>query len=481
MNPKKPMDESQTVSCRQRRPYDMKFNAYALRTVPAALVIALYTGTANAAGFALIEQSVKGLGNAYADGAAGAEDATTIFYNPAGMTHLKGRQFIAGLHVIDPSIRFSDSGSKINPLFGGAALTGGDGGDAGVTGVVPNLYYSQELQNGYWAGLGINAPFGLSTVYDPNWIGRYQAVESKIKTLNINPSLAYRFNDQFSFGGGVNLQYLDARLTQAVDFTAVCLGTFGGPACTGQGLGLATLQSSATTGYSDNTADSWSWGYNLGMLYELSPQSRVGLAYRSKIKHKATGEGDFSIPSAVSGAGGGIGPAVSAVFADASITSYITLPETLSLSGYHQFSDRWAVMGDVTRTRWSRIPEVRISFNSPKSDAVEALHWKDSTRYAVGASYIYSERWTWRTGVAYDQTPIYQTTDRTARLPDNDRRWLSFGASYQGSSGMSIDVGYAHLFIANTPIDRTGALGDRLVGSYKYSVDILSAQAVWNF
>jgi long-chain fatty acid transport protein len=446
------------------------------------LTIGFYASSVNAAGVALIEQGVKGLGNAYAGGAASAEDATTIFYNPAGMTRLKGREFIAGFHVIEPSVRFNNTASTISPSFGGAALTGNDGGDGAVTGFVPNLYYSQELQNGYWVGLGINAPFGLSTIYDNNWKGRYQAVESKIATLDINPSLAYRFNERFSIGGGLNLQYIEAKLTQAVDYTAVCLSVFGGVTCTTQGLGAATLQSASTTGYSDNTASDWGTGYNAGLLYEFSPQSRVGLAYRSKIKYKATGEGDFTVPSAVSSAGGGVGPTISAIFADAAITSYITMPETLSLSGYQQLNEHWAIMADVTRTRWSRIPEVRINFNnSLKSDSVERLNWKDSTRYSVGASYLYNERWILRTGIAYDQTPIYETTDRTPRLPDNDRRWLSFGASYKGSSGMSVDVGYAHLFVSNTPIDRTGVLGDKLIGSYQYQVDILSAQLGWNF
>ncbi len=451
------------------------------KTCLSALISGCYATSVHAAGFALIEQGVKGLGNAYAGGAASAEDASTVFYNPAGMTRLKGREFIAGMHTIEPSMRFSNTASTISPSFGGAALTGNDGGDGGVTGFLPNFYYSQELENGYWFGLGVNAPFGLSTVYDSNWKGRYQAVESKIKTLNINPSLAYRFNERLSLGGGVNLQYIEAKLTQAVDYTAVCLGLFGGVTCTTQGLGVATLQSTSTSGYSDNTASGRSTGYNAGMLYEFDPQTRIGLAYRSNIKYKATGQGDFTIPSAVSGAGGGVGSTISAVFADAAITTYITMPETLSLSGYRELNNRWAIMGDVTRTRWSRLPEVRISFNSPKSDSVERINWKDSTRYAVGASYFLSERWTMRTGIAYDQTPIYQTTDRTARLPDNDRRWLSFGAGYKGSSGMSVDVGYAHLFMPNTPIDRTGALGDKLLGSFQNQVDILSVQLGWKY
>lgn len=446
-----------------------------------ALASSFYSISVNAAGFAIVEQGVKGLGNSYAGAAASAEDATTIFYNPAGMTRLKGREFIAGFHIIEPSVRFNNSASSISPSFGGAALTGSDGGDGGVTGFIPNLYYSQELQNGYWFGLGINAPFGLSTVYDNSWKGRYQSVESKIVTININPSIAYRFNEHLSLGGGVNLQHIDAKLTQAVDYTAVCLGLFGGVACTTQGLGAATLQSTSTSGYSDNTASDWGVGYNAGLLYEVGPETRIGLAYRSDIKFKATGKGDFTIPNAVSSAGGGVGTTISTLFADAAITSYITVPETLSLSGYQQLNNRWAIMADVTRIWWSRVPEVRIIFNSPKSDSVERLNWKDSTRYSVGANYLVNDRWTLRTGIAYDQTPIHDTVDRTARLPDNDRRWLSIGTSYKGSSGMSVDVGYAHLFISDTPIDRTGALGDKLIGSFQNQVDILSAQLGWNF
>jgi long-chain fatty acid transport protein len=468
--------QKSSTETQNTRSLHLTINIVTTVVVGTALTLTVSDNCAHAAGFAVIEQSVKGLGNAFAGGAACAEDASTIFYNPAGMTRLKGREFIAGLQVIDPSMKFSDSGST---AFNGAPLTGGNGGDAARTGLVPNIYYSQELQHDYWAGVGINAPFGLSTVYDPNWQGRYQAVESKIMTLNINPSLAHRLNDHVSLGGGLNLQYLSARLTQAVDFSTVCLGSVGASCAL---VGLGTPQDPTTTGYSDNTASGWSWGYNLGALYELTPQTRVGLSYRSKLKYKVTGDGDFTVPSKVSSAGGGIGPGLAATFADSSITSFITLPETFSVSGYHQIDTRWSIMADVMRTRWSRIPEVRISFNNPlKSDAVERLNWKDSTRYAVGASYVYSERWTWRGGLAYDQTPIYQTTDRTARLPDNDRRWLSFGASYKPRTGMTVDVGYAHLFFSNTPIDHTGVLGDKLVGSYNDSVDMLSAQVVWNF
>ncbi|MEJ2427206.1 MAG: outer membrane protein transport protein, partial [Candidatus Thiodiazotropha sp.] len=136
-------------------------------------------GDAWASGFALVEQSVKQVGNAISGGAASAEDATTIFFNPAGMTRLKGNQAVVGGHFITPSTKFSGSATT-NPLFGGATISGGEGGDAGSTGFAPSLYYTHELNKQLFFGLGIGAPFGLSTEYDSNWVGRYHAIKSEV-------------------------------------------------------------------------------------------------------------------------------------------------------------------------------------------------------------------------------------------------------------------------------------------------------------
>ena len=443
----------------------------AWKTCLSALIFIFYANSVNAAGFALIEQGVKGLGNAYAGGAASAEDASTVFYNPAGMARLNGRQFIAAGHLIIPSTKFSNSNSTV---FTGAALTGGDGGDAGEPAMVPNFYYVQEMAGGYRFGLGINVPFGLATDYDSNWKGRYQAIRSEIKTININPALAFKFDDKLSVGLGADLQFIDARLTSAVDYSAACLGAVAPATCAG--AGLATVQNLNTEGLSDNTADDSSWGFNLGFLYEFSPATRVGLAYRSKIKHKLKGKGDFTVPAG--GATAVLGP----TFADTSIIVYATLPEIISASVFHQIDTKWAVMGDVTQTRWSRIPELRIDFENPlKSDGVETLNWENTWRYAVGVTNYYNDRWTWRTGIAYDQTPVPNAESRTARLPDNNRRWLAFGGSYAGSKNMTVDFGYTHVFISDAPINRTGALQDKLVGTFKNQVDILSAQVGWNY
>jgi len=260
-------------------------------------------------GFAIIEQGVSGLGNAFSGGAAAAEDATTVFYNPAGLTRLKGQQAVAGVHVIVPSAKF-DKENASNAL--GQPLSGGDGGDAGEAGVVPNFYYAANLNNGWSLGLGVTAPFGLTTEYDKDWVGRYHAVKSELKTININPSVAYKLNDHLSLGGGVSAQYVDVNLTSMVDFglsaysglaTAAQQAAAGGDLAT---AGALMAQANALLGngvvsnpnadvYADLTADDWGYGYNLGMLYEFDADSRVGLAYRSRIKHTVEGDGDFDL------------------------------------------------------------------------------------------------------------------------------------------------------------------------------------------
>src|SRR5216117_4510756 len=168
---------------------------------------------AHASAFALIEQSASGLGNSYAGAAAAAEDASTFYYNPAGMSLLPGgMQVSAGLALINLSAKFSDSGST--PGAGGRPL-GNDGGNAGDLSAVPNVYFAMDVAPDWKVGVGVSVPFGLKTEYDPAWMGRFQAIKSDISTLNINPSVSYKLDQMVSLGFGVNYQSIDAELTRA--------------------------------------------------------------------------------------------------------------------------------------------------------------------------------------------------------------------------------------------------------------------------
>jgi len=417
-----------------------------------------------ASGFAIIEQSVTGLGSAFAGSAAVAEDASTIFFNPAGLTYLSHSQLAAGLNLINPEADFHDQGSNA-PALSGLPL-GGIDDDGGKLAVVPNLYYAHRLNDSTVAGIGINAPFGLVTDYSDNWVGRYNAIKSDLKTININPSIAFKANEKLSLGFGVDLQYIDLELTQAVDFGTIC--AVASAPC------AAPL---ANDGKAKVTADDWSWGYNLGLIYQATEATRVGIAYRSKISHNLTGKGVFSVPSNAQTV------ASLAGFTNGHISGGVTLPENLSLAIHHQVNKQWAIMADASWTRWSRFQDLTISStDSSRLNSSKEEKWDNTMRYGLGLTYSYNDKWTFRSGIAYDETPISDQY-RTPRIPGNDRKWVSLGASYKASEKLTIDAGYTHLFVSNTRVSdhTTDTLSHTLIGEYDASVDILSVQMRWIF
>ena len=402
----------------------------------------------NAAGFALVEQSGSGLGNAYAGAAAVAEDASTIFFNPAGMTYITGTQAVGALNLIKPNAEFNDQGS-IKAFSSPPTLVpaGGDGGSIADLAFIPNLYFATDLNANVKIGIGINAPFGLKTEYDDDWIGRFQGVKSDLKTVNINPSLAFKINDQLSLGVGVSAMWAQAELTRSVNRV------------------LAPESSVKIKG------DDWGFGYNLGAIYQATNDTRFGLAYRSKVEQNLEGDAKFSGALAVR---------------NTDVKAKVTLPETLSLSAFSRLNDKWDLLGDVTWTRWSHLKELRIRFDSGLlQDAVTPENWDNTMRYSIGTNYHYSDALKFRAGLAYDEEAI-STEYRTVRIPGNNRKWLALGVAWQATPQSKLDVGYAHLFISDTKIDddqTSAALGrnGRVRGEYEGSVDILSLQLTHNF
>jgi len=440
----------------------------ALITGITALFAIISTGV-NASSFALIEQSVSSMGTAYAQGSSGLDDASTIYFNPAGMTRLPGGQTSAGIHIVHSNVDFNGDcsyGDPTAPLnqFGGLSGSCGSGTqDLSETAGVPNLYISSQYNDRLWLGLGVNAPFGLRTEYDNDWVGRYHAIKSELLTVNINPSLAFKVDDHVSIGAGVSMLYADGELTNNIDLAL--LSNFGlidplpgGPYANGTFDAKAKLE-----------GDDIGFGFNGGILIEPSDRTRLGLHYRSSVKLEIEGTSTL-----------GSNPSSKAKLD-------ISLPDTLSLSAYHAYNDQWAVMADVTWTQWSRLDALTVKTNGDVA-SVTPMQYDDSMRYAIGAIYKYNPTWTLRAGVALDRTPIESPELRTPRIPGEDRTWLAFGAKYQYSKDISFDFGYAHLFVddpkinnpdAHTPPLATGF--HTLTGEYDAAVDILSAQVSWKF
>ncbi len=426
---------------------------------------------ANAAGFAIAEQSASGLGNAFAGGAASAEDASTIWYNPAGMTRLKGNNIVAAFHSITPSMKFKDNGSTNSAAVGSTPSTGGDGGDAGQGAVVPNFYFTMPVNDEVTFGAAINAPFGLSTKYDKDWKGRYFGVESAIKVVNLNTSLGFKVNKHLSLGVGLNLQKMEVLLSKAINQEALCNALGLGASCGSGGVPVATDAFAEVDGTSN------SWGANLGLMYEFNDAARLGVAYRSVVRHKIKGDGKFTNADTRLN----VTP-LGDFFVNTDASADITLPATLAVSYYQDVMSKLSLMADVTWTEWSQLDEVRIQYRTgAQGDTVEELGWSNTMRYAVGATFRPIPALSLRAGVALDGSPVTSARKRTVRLPDNDRLWTSIGVGYEVMRGLDLDVSYALITIDDAEIDRSEGLAGNIKGDYKLSTNIISGQVNWRF
>ncbi|UCG51825.1 MAG: outer membrane protein transport protein [Candidatus Latescibacterota bacterium] len=452
------------------------------------LVLVGMSAPAFSAGFAIIEQSVPGLGNAFAGQAAIAQDATTVYFNPAGLTWLEGHQVTAAVHTVIPQADFTNEGSThiLQPATTQPLAGADDGG--GKAGFIPNLYYSLTLENGMAFGLGINAPFALTTEYERDWVGRYHAVESELHSLNINPCVAYRVHEKLSIGAGFSAQWMNAQLSNAIDFgTLDASGAF-------DPFPPFGLTPQADDGFAELDGDSWGFGFNVGVIFEPMEDSRIGVAYRSRISHDVEGNVEFTTPPELAPVWAATG-----FFTDTDATTTVDFPDDISVSAYHRFNPQWAVMADVKWTHWALFEELRFKFKPPpgfdedqhQPDGVTTESWEDSWRFSAGGTFEPNEQLILRTGLAYDQTPIPDPRHRTPRIPGEDRYWITLGAGYKISEMFSADIGYAYLFVSDPVIDKsdfaaTDALReDRirggLKGTYSASVNIISAQVSFYF
>jgi len=425
---------------------------------------------AEAAGFAIREQSGTALGNAFAGATAGAEDISYMFFNPAGLTRHDGNQMLATASYVAPHAEMK-SGTAGTVL--GAPISGGlGGGDIAGNAVVPAFYAMLDLHPDIRIGLGINAPFGLVTEYEDGWIGRYHALRSELTNVIVNPVVAYRVNDWISIGGGLQASYIDGELSNAVDFGTIDAvlfsGAFGGTP--GQNDGKSTL-----------TGDDWGFGYNVGILLEPWSGTRFGLAYRSKISHELTGDAKFKL--------GSVGSAISMAtgqFVDTGAKLSTQFPETVSFGIHHDINRQFSVLGEAAWTRWSRFRELRVRFDNPlQADNVTDESWENTWFVSVGVTYRPNEDWMIRAGVGFDQEPIPDRT-RTPRIPGEDRTWVALGASYQPFEDLTLALSYAHMFVkdASVGLTTTGVgntfRGD-LSGQYEGGIDIFGLQGSYRF
>ncbi len=413
------------------------------------------TQVASAIGVLVLAQHGSGLGNAYAGGAAVAEDASTIWSNPAGMSRLGSTQFVSAVHLITPRIKFRNEGS----LPAAAQPLGNDGGDAGGLNVVPNLYVSVPIRDRF----------------------------------AVNPSVSWKMSDSVAIGAGVNYQRIEAELTNSVNYSAG-LAQAAQQAAAG-GLIPATLVptiAGATAGLEahakvDGEDDAFGW--NVGILVNLSPNTRLGASYRSSIEYDVSGNVSFgrpalpTLPAALAPVVAQLATGVNAQLADGGVKAEIELPDIANVSIFHKLNDRWDLMGDVQWTRWSTIKELRFVRANGTLLSVTPQNFDDSIRVAAGVNYHYDDRWMFRGGIAYDETPV-NSTDRTPRLPDESRVWFSAGTQYKFSPHLKLDAGFTYIKADKADIQQNAgstAANGLVRGHYDADVTILSGQITYSF
>lgn len=439
------------------------------RLLPLLVVAAfpLVTSKAQASAFALPEQGVSGLGNAYAGAAAAAEDASTVWWNPAGMSRLpSGRHFLIAGNVIAPSSKFSNNGSTL-AAFSNPALTG-DGGDAGSTALIPSLFFAMDLNPTWSLGLGVTVPFGLKTEYDANWIGRFQGVSSEVKTVNINPAVSYKLSSTSSVALGVSYQQGKIDLATGVNYSAAAFSQAGL-------AGLTAVGGAGVEGQNKTSIDGDAWGFNVGALFDVTPAARVGVHYRSSLDYNLKGNTSFSnVPAAL---------AASPLVANGDVTADIKTPASAAASIAYRLNNQVELLGDITWTQWSKINQVPLVRSSGATLDTLRFNFEDSWRYSFGVNYKLSSPWTLKAGVAFDQTPIKSAEDRTVRLADNDRTWLSVGATYVMSPANRLDFGYTYVMIKDADINNDqSAAGKGIVkGTFQASSHILGVQYQHSF
>lgn len=456
----------------------MRLNSQSKLGVLALTSLALGgAGSLFGSGFALHEHSVSGLGNGFAGGSAIADDASTIFFNPAGMTRFDRPLLTASVHAIMPEASYEDRGSTT----GGAPIMGPNDTTDDVA-IVPNMFYVHPVNESLSLGVGVSVPYGLVTDYEHDWVGRYVAWKSDLATINFNPALSWKVNDKLSLGFGLNIMRAEAELSNAIDLGLALLSRVqSGQIPVGAlppGLLDQVMATRGTTAFDAGLVlkgEDFGYGFNAGALYEISDRTRFGIHFRSEVDVELEGDADFTV--------GALEAIFGAAFPDQIGRANLDLPGTLSVSVYHEINDQWAIMADLFHTWWESFEYLVIEFEegTPNNSIVPEL-WDNTFRYSIGTNYRPNDKLVLRAGLVYDESPVPSDVYRSPRIPDSDRIWLSFGLGYQLNDQMRFDAGYVHIFVDDMAINNpTHTAGVILRGDVSARVDIFSVSGSYRF
>ncbi len=427
----------------------MKIMTKALNRTTLGLALGLASSQLLAAGFALNEQSISGMGTGFAGRSSSADDASTVFGNPAGMSRLKREEISVGAAAVIAKTDIKNG----RGTFGGS----NDGDMVPVVGV-PMGYYVKPIDDHWAFGLGVYVPFGLVTDYEKGFAGRYWGDKSHVQVVTFQPTVSYAFNEKVSIGFGPTLNRIDGELTSA------------------------TLNS-ATPGRNDGKVkiegDDTAIGFNAGILVQATDTTRLGLTYHSKVDYKLKGKTKIE--------GSGFGPFGGQKY-DASLD--ISTPESVDFSITQQIDENWTVYAGSTWTRWSRLQDITVNNDGvpallggsagPIGTITEEQNWHDTWAHAIGASYKVNKEWTLRTGFSVDQSPT-NNVNRSPRIPTGDRKIISFGAGWSPTDDLTIDVAYSYLREDETKIRDSSATKGSYSADYRNTAHGLGTSVTYRF
>lgn len=374
---------------------------YAFKT---ALAVAVATASCQvlANGLAVNEQSVSGMGTSFAGRSSSAQDASTVFGNPAGMSRLTRAEISGGVAAIWPETDIDAADTNRAP--------GTNKGDIAPDAQVPFGYYVRPLNDKWHFGMGLYVPFGVISDYEKSFQGRDHGLYSKVQVTTLQPTFSYKINDRVAIGFGPTINKIDGKLTSNP---------------------LAHASAVLTDARVRIKGDDIGYGFNAGILVDVTDRLAWGLSYRSKVDYEL--EGSISYIGFPPGFGGPFDGTVD-----------ITMPESVDTSVTYKANDKWTLYAGSTWTRWSHLKELEVVHEGPQPDPLEPLNWKNTWSHAIGAAYQVTPTVVLRSGFALDASPT-SNDDRTVRIPVSNRKIYSLGAGWNIDQDWTLDVAYAYI------------------------------------
>ncbi|MDR2902515.1 MAG: OmpP1/FadL family transporter [Lactobacillales bacterium] len=408
-----------------------------IKTVLFSLCGLLWGTAAYAGGYQLNDYSVTGLGRSFAGAGVVGDDYSALAYNPAGM-HLKKSGMQVGVSLIQLKSDVENIGTN---------TPGEVPGTIRLYQPLPHLFAQYKLNDKWDVGFGIYTPFGLSTRYKRDWFGRYQAVESKLEIVDFAPAVSYRVSDEWTLGVTLIARYIRGKMTNYVR---------------------------GTDGFSTFDLDGWTKTASFGVMYEPVKDTRFGVSYRMRSKQTVKGNHKVKdLPGPMAFINGTYNGEASP-----------DLPDTVLISAFHKVN-KFGFSGSARWTHWTVFEDFVMESDSPLLAASGGefhsyYNWRNSWTLTAGVDYYYNDKWTFRVGGGWDESPSHDNETRTARIPDNDRIWASCGFSYR-SGKWTTDVGYAHMFMKTTRVNHTDQFGTSVNAKYDSQSNMLGVQLQYEF